>query len=251
MTEKAKNSRSPLRILLIVVAVVAILAVGGYAAFLLAAGSGEASQDVAQVAQQLDALPDQNLYRIQQDASVANFYIDEILNGEDFTVVGTTNDVAGDIRVDFATPANSEVGEIVINARTLQTDNTNRDRALRTAILNSAQDPFEFITFAPTALAGLPEEAVSLGDELTFQITGDLTVMDTTTAVTFDATVQLREDETLSGTATLTVPYADLGVSIPFLPPIVASVSDEVTLEIVFVAAPVEAEAEATAEAAD
>lgn len=242
MAAKTKNSRSRSRWVLvgIGIVVVALIGAGSYAAFIIAAGSGEASQDIGEVAAQLDTVEGQALYRIQSETSEANFYIDEVLSGNEITVVGTTSDVGGDIRVDFSNPANSEIGEIVINARTLETDNNNRNRALRTAILNSARDEFEFITFVPTALDGLPQDAITAGTELDFQITGDLTIMDTTTEVTFDAIVLLEEDNTLSGTATLTAPYADLGVSIPFLPPIVGSVSDDVTLELVFSAISVE-----------
>lgn len=240
MAQQTKRSGSPLRWVLIGIVVLILVGTGGYAAFIIAAGSGEASQDISEVAEQLDSAEGATLYRIQSDRSSANFYIEEVLNGADFTVEGTTSDVAGDIRVDLGNPSNSEIGEIVINARTLATESSMRDRALRSAILNSAQDEFEFIIFVPTSLSGLPETAIEADTEIEFQITGDLTIMETTTEVTFDATVTLTDDNKVSGTAILVAPYADLGVSIPFMPPQVASVEDDVTLELVFVATAVE-----------
>src|SRR5690606_26035007 len=97
------------------------------------------------------------VYRIVPEASEVRFVIDEVLRGSPYTVVGTTSEVAGDIAVDTTTPSNTEVGTIRVNARTLTTDSDQRNRALRSFILKSADDAYEFVEFQPTALEGLPE----------------------------------------------------------------------------------------------
>lgn len=174
------------------------------------------------------------VFRIDSERSQVEFNIDEVLRGEDFTVVGVTNQVAGDIRVDFSNPTASEIGEILINARALETDASGRDRAMRNFILLSAQDENEFISFEPTALENLPE-TVSVSDEITFQVIGDLTIIDTTQEVTFDVTLTVNSEKEIEGIGETTVLYQDFNITIPSVP-FVASVEDDVILKIDFVA---------------
>jgi polyisoprenoid-binding protein YceI len=177
----------------------------------------------------------QGLFRINPELSEARFILQEDLRGSRIDVIGVTQDVGGDVIIDVATPANSQVGEIAVNARTLTTDNNFRNGALRSDILRSAEDAYEFITFAPTAVTGLENVTVAVGEEITFQIEGDLTILDTTLPVIFDVTAVLTSPEQLSGSASVVVLWADYGITIPSVPG-VANITPEVTLEINFVA---------------
>ncbi len=179
-----------------------------------------------------------SLYRIIPEESQVSFTLTEDLRGQFTTVIGTTNQVAGDIQVDFATPANSRVGVIRINARTLATDNEFRNRALRSEILESSNDAYEFIDFTPTAVSGLPE-TLAVGEAVTFQVAGDLKIREISQPVTFAVTATAVSADRLEGTATATVTRAQFNLTIPSVPG-VANVSDEVTLEIKFVAAKAE-----------
>lgn len=178
------------------------------------------------------------LYRIVPEESEARYEIDEILRGEPFRVVGVTDQVAGDIILDFANTAASQVGVIRINVRTLATDEERRDRATRSRILNSAEDRYEFVDFTPTALEGLPG-SVSVGDTATFTIVGDLKIRDITSEERFAATVTVVAEDRLEGTAEATILRStyDLAVATP---PFVADVSEEVLLGIKFVATAVD-----------
>ncbi len=159
------------------VILVVVVVAGGVILLSALGGSGEASEAIS--APELDAAnTSSTVYRIIPDESEVRFIVDEELRTGPNTVVGTTQDVAGDISVDFDTPANSEIGLIRINVRTLQTDSGMRNNAIRGMILQSAQDQYEFAQFQPTAISGLPE-TVSVGEPVNFQITGDLTVKDT------------------------------------------------------------------------
>ena len=178
------------------------------------------------------------LYRIVSDESEARYEIDEILRGEPFRVVGRTDQVAGDIILDFANTAASQVGVIRINVRTLATDEENRDRATRSRILQSAEDRYEFVDFTPTALEGLPD-AVAVGDTAIFTIVGDLKIRDITAEERFAATVTVVAEDRLEGTAEATILRStyDLAVATP---PFVAEVGEEVLLGITFVATAVD-----------
>ena len=174
------------------------------------------------------------LYRIGTDGSEVTFSLDEDLRGSRITVVGATDQVAGDIVIDFGNPAASQIGTIRINARTLETDNNFRNRAIRGQILRSSEDEFEFIEFVPTALNGLPE-SVTVGETYTFEIVGDLTITGVSREVTFTTTVTMDSETAISGVATATVLYADWGINIPDVPS-VSNITDEVILAIDFVA---------------
>mgnify|MGYP001324527723 FL=1 len=180
------------------------------------------------------------LFRISQDESQVRFNIYEELNGSPVTVVGTTNQVAGDVVVDFANPNTSQVGEIVIDLRSLETDNRFRNDAIRGRILQSSQDAYQFGRFVPTDISGLPTSPVAVGDVITFTITGDLTLVETTKPVTFEMTLTVESETRLVGSGVAQVLYPDFNLRIPSVPS-VANVAEEVNLFIDFVAIKVEA----------
>ncbi len=192
----------------------------------------------ALAAAETEAASDRRLYRISQADSEVRFELDEELFGSPKHVVGTTDQVAGDIIIDFDNPANSQVGVIRINARTFVTDNDFRNRAIRGQILQSSSDEYEYIEFTPSALEGLPTSGET-GTAYEFTIVGDLQIRDVVQPVTFTATATLVDETRLEGSATTTVLRTDFGLQIPDVPS-VANVTDEVLLTIEFVAPEVE-----------
>jgi polyisoprenoid-binding protein YceI len=172
------------------------------------------------------------LLKIRPEDSEARFIIDEELRGAPKTVVGVTNEVSGEIQVDPTEPAAAVIGPIQIAAGNLTTDNDFRNRAIRTAILQTAQ--YEFITFAPTDVSGLPE-VVSVGDSFDIQVSGDLTIRDITLPVTFDVTITVVSDSSLEGSARTVIERSDFNLTIPSVPQ-VANVSEQVGLEFDFLA---------------
>jgi polyisoprenoid-binding protein YceI len=221
----------------------AVGVIAGFIALLGAAfvwfSGGTAQASVAVTAPALQATGTGKLFHIVAEKSEVRFLIDEMLIGQPKTVVGKTNQVAGEMIVDFQNPAKSQLGAIRINVRTLTTDNEFRNRALRGQILQSTKPEFEFATFVPTELKGLPA-AFAIGQSYSFQIVGKLTLRDVTRDVTFDATVKPISSEQLTGTAKTSVNYKDFRLSIPEAPG-VADIAENVRLEIDFTAIPASA----------
>ena len=164
--------------------------------------------------------------------SEARFIINEILLGQPKTVIGTTNALSGELTVDAANPAASVIGPFQIDAGTFVTDNDNRNGAIRRFILQSNQH--QYITFNATELTGL-QDAVSVGDEIEFEITGDLTVRDITNSVLFIVTMQVVSESELRGTAATIVAREAFEITIPQVPS-VANVGEEFIVEFDFVA---------------
>lgn len=187
-----------------------------------------AAEDAAATAAPIEL----TIYTISQEASQVRFELDEDLRGERITVVGTTNQVAGQIGVNLADLSGTQVGVIQINARALATDNNLRNRAIQNEILQTGA--YEFITFTPTAVNGLPASA-AVGDEIAFTIDGQLTIRDVTEPVTFNVTAAAVSDTQISGTATAVVSRDAYGLRIPSVPN-VANVEEEVELIITFTA---------------
>ena len=172
------------------------------------------------------------IFELSQDQSQARFIIDEVLRGSPKTVIGATNQVAAQISIDPANPAATKLGTVTVDARTLTTDNNFRNRAIKNQILDT--NTYEFVTFEPTKLVGLPD-SVTIGAPFTFQVTGNLTVRNVTQEKTFDVTVTPVSATEIKGLAKITFPYRDFKLSIPDSPA-VNTVEDNVTLELEFVA---------------
>ncbi len=174
------------------------------------------------------------LFNIVQDKSTVTFILHEVLRGTPTEVVGTTNQVAAQLYVNFDNPAQSKIGTIRVDVRTLKTPEEFRDRAIRGQILQSSQDQFEYSDFTPTSLEGLPA-TITIGQPFTFKILGDLKVRDISQPVTFDATVTPTSKTEITGSASTSVTRTQYQLAIPSVP-FVADVTDEVTLKIDFVA---------------
>lgn len=172
------------------------------------------------------------VFQISQDDSQASFMIYEELRGQPKDVIGTTDQVAGEIALDKSDLSATQVGVIQVNARTLITDDDRRNQAIRNRILNT--DNYEFITFTPTGISGL-EGTAAVGQDFTFQITGDLTIRDVTKPVVFDVTAQLVSEDQLTAHAETKIQRGDFNLVIPSVPSI-ANVGEEIALEINLVA---------------
>lgn len=182
-----------------------------------------------------EAPADTGSFVLVSEETEARFIVDEVLFGAPYTVVGTTNEVTGSLVPDFTTPANTTVGTITIDLSTLETDNGNRTRTMRNSILETGT--YRYAEFVPTSVSGMPT-SITLGQPFTFQITGNLTLHGTTLEKTFDVTATAVSDTRIEGLATLQILYSEFGIQILQLPQQVASVEEEVILELEFVAVP-------------
>jgi len=195
----------------------------------------EAQDTAAPVATATEAQATDSLlvFEISPADSEVRFELDEDLRGVRTTVVGTTDQVAGQIAFDPADLASAQVGIIQINARTLATDNDFRNRAIQNQILDTGD--YEYITFTPESIQGL-EGSTGVGETVTFTILGDLTIRDVTQEVTFSVEATRVSEIQLAGTARATVSRGDYSLAIPSVPQ-VANVEEEIELILEFLAA--------------
>jgi len=174
------------------------------------------------------------VFSIDQSDSSVSFTLDELLRNVPTTVIGSTNQVAGEIVIDVENPEKSQIGTILVNARTLATYNDFRNRAIKNEILKTGD--FEFITFVPTRISGIPDNP-QFGVEMVLQITGDLTIRDVTKETTFRTTITVASETQITGYASTMVRWSEFDITIPEVSS-VADVDEEVMLEIEFSAHP-------------
>lgn len=147
--------------------------------------------------------------------------------------VGVTDQISGDVTIDYTNPQNSTIGTITIDVSQFTSDSNRRDNTIRDRFLESSKYPQA--TFTPTKIEALPSTGEE-GVDYSLIVTGDLKVKDTTKEVTFDVTVRLEGDN-LTGTATTTILMSDFGVG-PISIGGILETQDEAKLTLTFVARP-------------
>ncbi|MBA3823879.1 MAG: YceI family protein [Ktedonobacterales bacterium] len=175
------------------------------------------------------------LFAISQSASTASFTIHEVLFGKPKTVVGKTQQVAGQILIDAHQPSRSKLSTIRVDLGTLATDDDRRTHTLHTRILQPSTAANEYATFVPTSYSGLPT-SFSIGKPVTFHLHGNLTIHQVTKPEVFTVTLKQVSATQLVGSATTTVNYADFKLAIPNIP-FVSDVGKSVVLALDFTAA--------------
>jgi polyisoprenoid-binding protein YceI len=224
-----------LSVIITVVAFVAVISVGAF--LYLTRDIAAPSSDISESIEAVEVTSTDGsavVFEIDPEATTAEYNIYELLNGADKTVIGTTDQVAGQIAINLTDLSLSEIGELRINARTFATDSDRRDNAVARFVLQSEAEANEFIVFQPTEITGLSGSA-SVGDTVEFQVTGDLTVAGVTHSVTFDVTATFEAEDQLTGLAETVISRAAFNLSIPEVPS-VANVGDEITLKLDFTA---------------
>lgn len=212
-------------------ALIALIAIAlvGYAAYAyITRPVGAPTQDVGKVSAKLPAgSATSTVYRISQEKSLVTFTMNELLNNKPKLVVGTTTQVGGDIEVK---DGKIVLGTLSINAKTLVTDNANRNGAIVRLILKSDKPENEIITFKPASIS----DAQITAGKASFAVMGDLTISGVTKLAAFTVTAAVTDSQ-IKGTAETKIKRSDFGLTIPNLS-FIANVDDEFPVKAEIVA---------------
>lgn len=140
--------------------------------------------------------------------SRAGYRVDEVLNGQDVTVVGRTDEVTGEVTIE----ADEVVGaQIIVDTASITTDSSSRDSYFRNEALNVDEFPTaEFTLDIPIPLPAIGSKAVTVTGEGQLQLAG------AAESVKVDLTiVRTAKGVTVSGALPIT--FEDFGVSAPSL----------------------------------
>ena len=224
--------RHPIVVTISAIALAVVAYVGWDLASLYFSPDVKVSQALPSAPRLTAATSSQAVYRIDPEHSTATYEAKEELAGAATTAKGTTHGIAGDIVLDRTHPDQSTLGEIVVNVEQLTSDNSLRDKRIRTEYLESHEHPLVKLTNAK--LTGLPDYDHRRARRTPSRIDGDLTVHGTTKPVSWKANATLSGD-TLTADATATVKMSEFGVGPISLIGLVKT-GDDVTLHLSLVA---------------
>jgi polyisoprenoid-binding protein YceI len=146
------------------------------------------------------------------------------------TAVGSTGAVTGEIQLDGDNLPLLEGFTISVDLRGLRTDDPMRDEKLADQWLVTNEYPYA--TFTATHFNGL--ESVDEGYEVALQLTGDMTIRDTTRPVTFSVNA-LLDGGVITASGEAVIRMTDFGITPPNLFGFV-KVEDEVKITVDLVA---------------
>lgn len=145
--------------------------------------------------------------------------------------IGKTNSIQGTVVINTTGTPSASIPKMTVDLSTLTSDQSRRDNMIRNQWLNSNQYPLA--TFVSTGVQGAPASYTD-GQEVSFKLTGNLTIHDTTKPVTFDVKAKLT-GSTLTGTATTQILMKDFGFDPPDLAGML-TVTDGVKVTVNFTA---------------
>lgn len=183
------------------------------------AAEDEAAAEEAPAAE-ANAVEGMRTFVVVPDQSTASYLVDEEffggaldklgINAGEYDVVGSTQEVSGQFELNLE-EGTIGANEFTVQIDTLSTDQDRRDNWVR------EQDPafaqFPIATFVASGIENAPSD-YSDGEEVTFQLVGDLTVRDVTVPMTFDVTATL-DGNTITGVAIADTLLSDFGINPP------------------------------------
>jgi polyisoprenoid-binding protein YceI len=142
------------------------------------------------------------------DGSSADYRVDEVLNGVDVTVAGTTDEVSGSVVIVGSALAEAEV---TVEVASIATDSGRRDSYFRDSVMDVASNPTA--TFTVTEPVDLPELT---GVPVTVPVSGELTLAGATQEVQVELSV-VRTPTGVDVSGSIPVAFADYGIEAPNL----------------------------------
>lgn len=139
--------------------------------------------------------------------SQAGYRVKEVLNGQDVTVVGRTNDVEGQVTIDGTSLS---AAQVTVSMTSVATDNNSRDSQFL-GILKTSEFPTSTFTLTQAVdIAAITDGVASVS------AVGELTVA----GVTKSVTVSLNAQTTASGVevqGSIPITFTDFGIAAPNL----------------------------------
>lgn len=144
------------------------------------------------------------------DGSYAGYRVDEVLRGQDVTVVGRTTSVDGSIDV---VDGSLRSGKVTVQVADITTPESARDAYFRDSALETER--FPTAVFAVTEPVDV--SAALDGGDRDVQLRGELTMHGETKQVTADAQIGVDADGKVQVAGSIPVTFADYGVQAPDL----------------------------------
>lgn len=161
----------------------------------------------------------------------ASYKVTEQFVGINFPsdAVGATETVTGTIYLNADGTVDSTRSKLMIDLRTLKSDQDMRDNYLRTRTFDIEKSPM--VEFVPKRFQGVPSPLPVQG-QAGFQLIGDMTVKGTTSEVTWNGIATFAAAQ-VAGRASTTFDFAKFALTKPAIGRLM-SVDDKIVLELEF-----------------
>ncbi len=171
------------------------------------------------------------VYSLVPAQSSADYRVQEQLANINFPTqaIGKTSAVSGNLAIQPDGTIVQGQSKFVVDVSSIQSDKSMRDRFVAGNVLQTDQYPQ--VVFVPTSVSGL-SGALPQSGNVTFQLTGNLTIRDVTKPVTWQVNATVQGNQ-VTGQATTSFKFEDFNLSQPRVP-VVLSVQDNITLEMNF-----------------
>jgi len=167
-------------------------------------------------------------WAIAAEGATAGYRVEEVLNGQNVTVTGRTDQVTGSLTV-----AGGELteGTVSVDLASVATDSGQRDNQFRGGNIMDVENfpTADFAITDPVPLGGL-----DVGSTISVNLVGTMTIKGTSQDVTIPATVERTDEDSVTVTGALDLTWSDYGVQAPDLG--FVSVEDAGTIEFSFAA---------------
>lgn len=174
-------------------------------------------------------------FRIVPEQSEASYQVSEEFFNRPVGLVNTigrTNAIEGEFQLNInGNQVQLTDNQFSVDLRTLASDEARRDQRIREQWLES--NTYPLAKFTARAIEDFPADAAE-GQDISFKITGDMTIREITKPVTFDMVARL-DGHTFTGTATTNLLMQDFGFEPPSILGVL-NVTDGVLVTVNFVA---------------
>jgi polyisoprenoid-binding protein YceI len=174
-------------------------------------------------------------FQIVADLSEASYQVSEEFFNRPINLVnavGRTKAIEGEFQLNISgNQVQLTENQFKVDLRTLTSDEARRDQRIRDQWLES--NTYPWAEFKATGIENFPAEATE-GQDVSFKLTGDMTVREITKPQTFEVTARLDGD-TFTGVAVTNLLMQDYGFEAPSVLGIL-KVTDGVTVTVNFVA---------------
>ena len=140
--------------------------------------------------------------------STFGYRVEEVLSGINTTATGRGNEIAGSITL---SGTSIREGMFVIQVTSITSDQSNRDNQFRGRVMETERFPTATFTLTePIELGGVPAP----GEQITAEVTGELTLHGVTNAVTFDVTAE-TDGDTIGVLGDIPILFSDYDIDNP------------------------------------
>lgn len=156
----------------------------------------------------------EGVWRIAGDSVAGYRVFKDFVGASEFEAVGRTSTIFGELEIEGTSVTSAQFS---VDVASIRSDDEGRDASFRGPVLNAALFPFaNFTLTSPIDLGDVPQN----GEEVTVDVTGEVSLKGVTNEVDFPLTARLVGDE-VQVAGSIDVVFSDYDIEPPSTPVIV------------------------------